>query len=82
MPTMNDYLKYAETAFAAYANDLQLGFGVNAQNYEDAKMSPTQAQQFDATWKVLAQEELIDGFSAALFQQVDAKGNYSWKLAA
>ena len=75
MPTMNDYLKYAETAFAAYANNLVSGQG-NATKYENfAGMSPAQAQQFDATWKVLAQQDLSDGFSAVLFQQVDAQGN-------
>jgi hypothetical protein len=58
MPTIIDYLKYAETAFAAYANNLQLGFGVNAAKYEGANMASLQAQRFDATWSVLGQQEI------------------------
>lgn len=75
MSTINDYLKYAETAFAAYANNLQLGRGINATAYIDANMAPTQAQHFDTTWSVLGQQDLSDGFSAVLLQQVDAQGN-------
>jgi len=75
MPTMNDYLKYAETAFAAYAVNLALGSKVNAAKYElSAGMSSTQALHFDDTWKVLAQQDLMDGFSAVLFQPVDFQG--------
>ena len=75
MPNMSDYMKYAEAAFAAYATGLQLGRGINANAYRDADMSSTQAQQFDATWQVLGQQDLSDGFSAVLFQPVDVLGN-------
>lgn len=67
MPTLNDYFRYAETAFAAYANGLTAGQG-NAAQYQAADMAPDQAQRFDASWQVLAQQDLSDGFSVVLFQ--------------
>lgn len=77
MPTISDYLKYAETSFAAYASNLTLGRG-NASEYENnADMAHTQAQRFDASWMVLGQQDLGDGFSAVLFQPVDDQGNPS-----
>jgi trimeric autotransporter adhesin len=73
MPNISDYLKLAETSLAAYAFDLAVGKG-NTAKYQRADMSPSQAQRFDATWQVLGQQDLSDGFSAVLFQQVDALG--------
>ncbi len=57
MPSIADYLKYAETAFAAYAENLKLGTDVNVDAYIVAKMSSAQAKHFDAAWKVLAQKD-------------------------
>ena len=37
-------------------------------------MAHAQALQFDASWQVLGQQDLWDGFSAALFQPVDSNG--------
>lgn len=76
MPNLVDYLKYAQAAFAAYAYDLAIGQG-NTAKYITEKMSPTQAQRFDASWVVLGQQDLSDGFSAVLFQPVDEQGNPS-----
>ena len=77
MANIVDYLKYAETAFAAYANSLSNGSNINSAAYVRADMSPTQAQRFDASWVVLGQQDLGDGFSAVLFQPVDDQGNPS-----
>ncbi|HNL91201.1 MAG TPA: hypothetical protein PKH05_19125, partial [Nitrospira sp.] len=77
MPSIADYVKYAETSFAAYAVGLANGIGVNAQAFIDANMSPTQAQRFDASWQVLGQQDIWDGFSAVLLQPVDTQGNPS-----
>jgi len=74
MPNINDYLKYAETAFAAYASNLTQGKG-NTLKYEEANMTTSQAQHFDAGWQVLGQQDLSDGFSAVLLQSVDVLGN-------
>ncbi|RLJ69172.1 hypothetical protein [Sulfurisoma sediminicola] len=76
MPTISEYLKYAETAFAAYAVSLTPGKG-NTQKYIAEKMSRPQAEQFDKTWQVLGQSDpsLANGFSAVLLQPVDANGN-------
>ena len=73
MPSISDYFKYAETAFAAYAFDLAIGKG-NISKYIAAEMTSSQAQRFDAAWQVLGQQELWDGFSAVLLQPVDAQG--------
>lgn len=72
MPTISDYQKYAETAFGAYALGLVVGQG-NLSRYVDADMAVPQAQKFDASWQVLGQQDLSDGFSAVLFQKVDAQ---------
>lgn len=77
MPSIFDYFRYAETAFAAYAKNLSLGTGVNEDAYIDAQMSPPQAQRFDTNWLVLSQQDLADGFSAVLLQPVDNQGNAS-----
>ena len=77
MPNMLDYLKYSEAAFAAYANGLSIGNNVNLAAYEEADMAHTQAQRFDASWMVLGQQDLTDGFSAVLFQPVDDQGSPS-----
>ena len=75
MPTQVEYLKYAETAFASYAANLTLGRGVNADAYRVlADMAPSQALRFDSNWQVLGQQDLSDGFSATLFQEVDISG--------
>lgn len=74
MSNTSDYLKYAETAFAAYASNLVLGRGENTDAYVSADIATAQAQRFDATWQVLGQQDLGDGFSAVLFQQVNALG--------
>ena len=74
MPSISDYFKYAETAFAAYAFDLAIGKG-NISKYIAAEMTSSQAQRFDAAWQVLGQQELWDGFSAVLLQPVDAQGD-------
>jgi Ca2+-binding RTX toxin-like protein len=75
MPTITDYLKYAETAFASYATNLVLGHG-NSEAYRSvAGMASIQAQNFDAAWNILGQQDLSDGFSAVLMQQVDVFGN-------
>jgi len=75
MPTITDYLKYAETAFASYATNLVLGHGNTDAYRRVAGMASIQAQNFDATWNILGQQDLSDGFSAVLMQQVDAIGN-------
>ncbi|MEO8676426.1 MAG: hypothetical protein ABI569_12660, partial [Casimicrobiaceae bacterium] len=72
-------MKYSEAAFAAYGANLALGSNVNYAAYLRADMAPSQAQHFDETWKVLGQQDLSDGFSAVLFQPVDAAGNTSGK---
>lgn len=54
MSTIADYLKYAETAFAAYAENLALGSIDNLDAYERADMSHVQAKHFASTWAVLA----------------------------
>ena len=75
MPTQSEYLKYAETAFASYASNLTVGRRVNADAYHLlADMASPQAQRFDGTWQVLGQQDLTDGFSATLFQEVDVLG--------
>ena len=74
MPAIVDYSKYAQTAFAAYASGLALGRGGNSAAYKDADMSLLQAQRFDNTWEVLGQQDLGDGFSAVLFQEVNDLG--------
>ena len=56
MPTINDYLIYAETAFAAYASDLVLGIGNAVRYQEGARMATTQAENFDKNWQVLGQQ--------------------------
>jgi len=74
MPNASDYLRYAETAFAAYAENLALGSNVNLVAYRRADMPSAQAERFDENWQVLGQQELWDGFSAVLFQPVDSQG--------
>ena len=73
MPTINEYQQYSELALAAYANALALGRG-NVTNYINSDMSTPQAQRFDQTWQVLAQQDLTDGFSAVLFERVNESG--------
>ncbi len=74
MPTVRDYGEFAQTALAAYAVDLEEGRSINKAAYLGAGMSDAQAQRFDASWQVLGQTDLGDGFSAVLFQPVNAAG--------
>ncbi len=74
MPTPSDYLLYSETAFASYATNLIPGRGSNSTSYQLADMVRAQALRFDSNWQVISQQDLSDGFSATLFQQVDALG--------
>ncbi|MBE7418532.1 MAG: hypothetical protein HS128_12445 [Ideonella sp.] len=74
MPTINDYLTYAETALASYAQGLVLGSGANSPRYQVSGMAESQAARFDQQWSVLDQADIGDGFSAVLFQRVDASG--------
>ena len=60
MPKISEYFRYAETAFAAYANQLVLGSNVNLAAYQRADMSLPQAQRFDASWQVLGQQDIWD----------------------
>lgn len=75
MPAISDYLNYAEVALASYGPTLNVGSGNNAPKYRQVGMAETQAIQFDKDWSVLGQAEIGDGFSAALFQKIDATGN-------
>lgn len=70
MPTINDYLKYGETALAAYAVNLSNGANiVNA--LKAAGMPNAEATKFAATWDVIAQSpDSVDGFSAVLLKTV------------
>lgn len=81
MPAIKDYLNYAEIALASYGQALSLGARVNAQKYGDVGMAASQATQFDKDWSVLGQAEIGDGFSAVLFQKVDATGNSTGEKA-
>lgn len=76
MPTIAEYLRYAETAFAAYGVNLAVGAG-NVTKYVAQKMATLQAERFDLLWRVLGQQDLWDGFSAVLLQPVDVQGNPS-----
>lgn len=69
MPNINQYLQYCELAFASYAKDL-LPATDNTPSYKRADISHTQAQKFNQSWQVLAQQDLPDGFSAVLFERV------------
>lgn len=75
MPAIKDYLNYAEIALASYGQALSLGARANAPKYQRVGMAESQAIQFDQSWSVLGQADIGDGFSAALFQKVDATGN-------
>jgi Ca2+-binding RTX toxin-like protein len=70
MPTIKDYLKYAETAVAGYATNLVSGpAGANFQWLKDAGMPSAEAIQFDTAWAVIAQSPSpLNGFSAVLLQ--------------
>ena len=73
MPNINSYLQYSELAFAAYADILVPGAS-NIAAYIRSKMAIAQAQDFDESWQVLAQQDLTDGFSAVLFERMDDSG--------
>src|SRR5580765_4337662 len=71
MATINDYLKYAETTFAAYA-DLTQG-QQNTQAYVTADMAAAQAATFNSQWTVLSQSVSDpSGFSAVLLQNAES----------
>jgi Ca2+-binding RTX toxin-like protein len=73
MPSVNQYLIYAELALASYGAGLLLP-GPKTDRYRAAGMSAPQAEAFDRQWAVLDQVDLGNGFSAALFQRVDSNG--------
>lgn len=77
MPTISDYLSYAQVALASYGQDLLRGTGLNEDAYRFAGMAQSQAITFDRSWSVLDQADIGDGFSAVLFQRVDANGGVS-----
>ena len=71
MPTINDYQRFSETAFAAYASGLMTGpAGPNTEVLKNtAGLAIAQATAFDATWAVIEQSPSPgDGFSAVLLQ--------------
>ena len=73
MLNIKEYLQYSELAFASYAENLATGAS-NTAKYKLAKMSDARAVRFNASWKVLAQQDLADGFSAVLFERVNEAG--------
>ena len=74
MPTIADFLRYSETAFAAYAVNLVRGIGINETELVRAGMAIAEAGRFDVSWEVLDQQDLTDGFFAVLLQPVDKNG--------
>lgn len=70
MPTINDYLQYAETALASYATNLLVGpAATNIDSLKDAGMPTAEATKFGETWAVIEQSpNSIYGFSAVLLQ--------------
>ena len=80
MPTTDQYLSYAETALASYAQ-LISGTG-NEDEYFEAGMATEQASRFDASWTVISQQGLLDGFNATLFQRVNEDGSLGEKVLA
>ncbi|NKF23342.1 calcium-binding protein [Solimonas marina] len=77
MPSISTYLRYAETAQAAYATDLFDGQdpqNIDAyvgSNPSDPAMPLALAQQFNGEWIVLEQVDLLNGFSAVAFEDAD-----------
>jgi pimeloyl-ACP methyl ester carboxylesterase len=68
MPTINDYLKYGETALAAYALNLSPGL-IDVDALKLAGMPTAEATRFSDTWTLIAQSpSSIDGFSAILLE--------------
>jgi hypothetical protein len=66
MPSINDYLKYGETALAAYASKLMGNVNV-VKSLNDAGIPTAEATKFAAAWCVIAQfPKTIDGFSTLL----------------
>ena len=74
MDQLNEYFRQAELALAAYAS---LSTGKPSQDeLIKAGMSPTQADRFARDWRVVDQHtDALSGFSATLFQEIDAGGN-------
>ncbi|MCC7461359.1 MAG: hypothetical protein IT480_02735, partial [Gammaproteobacteria bacterium] len=69
MPVIQQLARYAQTAQAAYAENLIAG-EANKQAYvDDAEMSASKASRFDGEWTVLAQSPFaFNGFPAVLLQ--------------
>jgi hypothetical protein len=68
MQPIHEYLRYAETALAAYALGL-VAEDRNKRRFKEKGMAEDQALKFDAKWKVLAQSpEQLNGYSALLLQ--------------
>ncbi len=68
MPTIKDYLKYGETAFAAYALNLLPGADFVGK-LTDQGMPTAEATKFADNWAVIAQSpDSVDGFSALLLE--------------
>jgi hypothetical protein len=68
MPTINDYLKYGETALAAYAVNLAIRTDI-VEALKTAGMPVAEATKFASTWTVIAQSpDSADGFSAVLLE--------------
>jgi hypothetical protein len=69
MQTIKQYLDFAETTFAAYAQGLVVN-GNNIESFKVAEFIETQAVKFQVKWNVLAQSSVqLNGFSATLFQE-------------
>lgn len=69
MTTTEQLALYAQAAQAAYATGLLPNSTNQGLLVDQASMSQSQAQQFDATWNVLSQStSSLDSFSAVLLQ--------------
>jgi Ca2+-binding RTX toxin-like protein len=69
MATIQELAKYAQTAQAAYGNDLVPGIGNAAVYASDTNMASSEASLFDSTWSVIQQSIVgVGGFSAVLFE--------------
>lgn len=73
MPSISTYFQNGEIAFAAYAQNLATTAD-RIGALKAAGMTQLQAEKFDRSWQVLAQQDLSDGFSAVLFERVNENG--------
>jgi hypothetical protein len=62
MPNISTYFQNSELAFAAYAQNLATTAD-RIGALKAAGMTQLQAEKFDQSWQVLAQQDLTDGFS-------------------